>query len=393
MNTRLTVAFLMFLVATVCYGHGWDNEDQTYEDPRGHDDEQFRHFHAGGNFYSCRVEDGHTISVPSEGDAVWLHRAYQACSNVGTTQVRRVCSEYGPPDQDEVGARECLRYDDWAVVISNVPPPPPEPVVEPVVPEPIVVPKPIVNITPVPQPTPLVIYTPTPVPQPTVVVETEVPTPEPEIIPEPIVTTQYTMVFPEGVSLLHLPIISQDITHFTALFGALGDNVNVIAGLRSTVMLWSVITSSPSPHDEWISSSRGFLVDMETQATLELIAVQRPYGYSMMYLNPGMNLVGVPRQSEALQTVGDFYRRFPGVTSVKGLDTDIDFMLPIQDDWFVELDRDTAIDGTTGYMIESGTDSQYPVWGTQWTVTASAAPGVAKGRRSIVTSWGAIKAQ
>ena len=122
MTAKFVAMLSLFLIPTLCFAHGFDTPTQTYEDPRGHDDLEFRHFHAGGNFYSCRVEDGHTVSVPSEGDAVWLHRAYQRCANVGTTQVQRVCSEYGPPDPGEVGARECLRYDDWAVVISNVPP-------------------------------------------------------------------------------------------------------------------------------------------------------------------------------------------------------------------------------------------------------------------------------
>ena len=278
-------------------------------------------------------------------------------------------------------------------------PPPPEPVVEPVVP------KPIVNTPLVPQRTrrPVVYTTPTPAsikPQPSTTPKPDIPvatipdviiTPEPEVIPEPPpVMTRHTMVFPEGVSLLHLPIESQ-ITHLSSLFGALGDSVNVIAALRPTVQFWAVVTSENPRVNEWISSYRGLLVDMESEMSLELVGIERPNSYATIYVKQGRNLIGVPRQSNALETVGDLYRRFPGVTSVKGLDSEIDFMLPIQDDWFVELDRDTVIDGTTGYMIESDTDSQYTVWGTQWTVTAYAAPGVFPMPRNIVTSWGAIK--
>ncbi len=219
---------------------------------------------------------------------------------------------------------------------------------------------------------------------------------EPDVVPidVPVVPVRYTMVFPEGTSLLHLPVRPDGISHLTDLFASLGANVNAIGALRPTVQLWSIVTSPQSLHDEWISRHRGILVNMESETTLELTGIARPYGYDFIYLKQGRNLIGVPRQSDALETVGDFYRVFRHVTSVKGLDSDITFSLPIQDDWFVELDRDTVIDGTTGYMIESDTDDVYPVWGTQWTYEPpSAAPGVDQWRyyQNMATTWGALK--
>ena len=105
-----------------------------------------------------------------------------------------------------------------------------------------------------------------------------------------------------------------------------------------------------------------------------------------------MNLIGVPRQAEALETVSDFYRIFPGILSVKSIPANIEYDMPSEIDWewFVDLDDDVPIESTVGYMIESDGDDEYPLWGTQWVEPVMAAPGIT---RNIVTTWGALKAQ
>ena len=218
-----------------------------------------------------------------------------------------------------------------------------------------------------------------------------------EVISTPVVSipdvmVHYSMTFPKGISALHLPI-KPEVFYFTDLFETLGDdNVNWIFALRPTVQHWTHVMSVNSRQNEWISEYRGFVAYMENEATIELTAVERQYGYTFMYLRDGMNLIGVPRQAEALKTVGDFYQRFPGILSVKGIPADVEYDMPseIDWDWFVDLDDDVPIQGTVGYMIESDGDDQYALWGTQWTEPVMAAPGIT---RNIAIMWGELKSK
>ena len=156
------------------------------------------------------------------------------------------------------------------------------------------------------------------------------------------------------------------------------------------------MASVNSGHDEWISTNyRGFVAYMEDEATIELTAYKKPYGYDTMYLWDGMNLIGVPRQAEALETIGDFYRIFPNIVSVKSIPEDVAFDVAsrIELEWFVDLDDDVAISPTAGYMIESDGNDEYPLWGTQWVDMPMAAPGVVRMPYNIVTTWGKVKSR
>ena len=244
----------------------------------------------------------------------------------------------------------------------------------------------------------VVVPTPTPAPTPYVPPTSDVPaeTIPDEVIPIPVVSipdvmVHYSMIFPKGISALHLPI-KPNVFYLTDLFEALGDDVNWISALRPTVQAWSHVASSPSGHDEWISNYRGFVTYMENEAVIELTAVEKHYGYTMMYLKDGLNLVGVPRQAEALETIGDFYRAFPNIVSIKSIPKDVEFGVASRIDWewFALLDDDVIISPTTGYMIEHNGNDEYPLWGTQWVEPVMAAPGIT---RNIVTTWGALKSK
>ena len=202
------------------------------------------------------------------------------------------------------------------------------------------------------------------------------------------------MTFPQGVSALHLPFPSARVRYFTDLYYFLGDdNVHFLAALRPTVQVWSVVRSVESLHDEWISPHRGFVANMGNKVALELALDNPRYGYTMMYLKTGYNLVGVPRRSPVLETVADFFDVFPTVESVKGLDPNIE--VGIDDTpsvgWFIDLDGDTEIDCCTAYLLYSNDDAQYPVWGFPWHYEpSSAAPGIWRVGKLAVT-WGGLK--
>ena len=88
------------------------------------------------------------------------------------------------------------------------------------------------------------------------------------------------------------------------------------------------------------------------------------YGYDMIYLKDGMNLIGVPRNSEYLAIVSDFFVVFDCVAWVEVLiDSETQILYhPALESMEVEstLDRDTEISPTQGYMLMSLDD---PVWG------------------------------
>ena len=181
----------------------------------------------------------------------------------------------------------------------------------------------------------------------------------------------YTMVFPEGVNSLHLPFKPYTAFYFTDLFELLEDeNVNSIAALRPTVQLWSIISSSPSVHDEWISRNRGFLIDMEEIVEVTFIRDAYNYGYDIIYLKDGMNLIGVPRDSEYLAVVGDFFVVFDCVAWVEVMidgETQILYHPALESTQLEStLDGDTEISPTQGYMVMSLDDDEYPVWGDPW---------------------------
>ena len=181
----------------------------------------------------------------------------------------------------------------------------------------------------------------------------------------------FTMTFPEGVNSLHLPFKPYTAFYFTDLFELLeDDNTNAIAALRPTVQIWSIISNSPSVHDEWISRYRGFLIDMEETVEVTFIRDAYNYGYDMIYLKDGMNLIGVPRDSEYLAIVSDFFVVFDCVAWVEVMidgETQILYHPALESVQLVStLDGDTEISPTQGYMVMSLDDDEYPVWGDPW---------------------------
>ena len=108
------------------------------------------------------------------------------------------------------------------------------------------------------------------------------PTYEPELQPIPDPHVSYSMTFPAGVNSLHLPCKPRKSFFFTDLVNLLGDvNVNSISALRPTVQQWTIITSSHSVHNEWISPQRGFVADMKNTVTVDL--VREPDGGGVRY--------------------------------------------------------------------------------------------------------------
>ena len=230
--------------------------------------------------------------------------------------------------------------------------------------------------------------------------------------PTPLALT-YTHVFPAGVSLQHIPLDIIDfnesgvpINSVPGVYEQLGDSVASLIASRG-VSGWTYVTYPNFPAHNAIWKSIGFVAVMREEVTVEITgtfgnwAGQPPMTYQILHLREGgLTLLGVPLQSASLRTVGDFYTFFPNVESVMGIDPDLEIdttetPIRVQDDWFVELDRDTVIDGHTSYLIRSDGAAQRTLWGVPWAHddTPSAAPPAEQWAfyKKMAMTWGRIK--
>ena len=196
------------------------------------------------------------------------------------------------------------------------------------------------------------------------------PTYQPEVQPIPDPHVSYSMTFPAGVNSLHLPFKPRKSFFFTDLVNLLGDvNVNSISALRPTVQAWTVVTSSHSVHNEWISVYRGFVADMKNEVVVDLVREPTNYGYNIIRLAEGQNLIGVPRESSQLELVSDFFVVFDSVVWVELIENG-ETRTRFRPQFTTEtstLDGDTPILPTHGcYMLMSLEDDEYAIWGNAW---------------------------
>ncbi|MDE0503275.1 MAG: hypothetical protein OXI86_04260 [Candidatus Poribacteria bacterium] len=224
-------------------------------------------------------------------------------------------------------------------------------------------------------------------------------------------TFSYHHTFPAGVSTQHIPLDILDVNQSGApistvpgVFDRLGDSAASLIASRG-VSGWTYVTRPDTPAHDAIGKSIGFVAVMHEEVTVEITGTfggwtgSSPTAYQILYLRPGgLTLLGVPLRSASLQTVGDFFTFFSNVESVMGIDPDLeidttDTPIRVEDDWFVELDEDTVIEGHTSYLIRSDGAAQRALWGVPWAYElSSAAPGARRaGDKKTATTWGAIK--
>ena len=280
-------------------------------------------------------------------------------------------------------------------------PPTPEPEPPTPEPEPPVVDPPVSTSDPDPP-----ISTPISPPPRTPPVVTPPDPPEPIVEPEPVpvkpivlpLTMRYEHTFPAGVSLQHIPLDIEGLNSVPGVFNLLVDDVIQLVASRG-ISGWTHIRYSNHPAINAIWKSIGFVAVMDNEVT---IPMEGTFGgwqgttksvYAHLYLRDGgLTLLGVPVRSKYLETVGDFWKFFDNVISVKGINPSVSIEDRVSDDWFVELDPDTLIDCCTSYLIESDGGDQRALWGVPWAYEASAAaPGVVAGPHLMATTWAAIK--
>ena len=221
----------------------------------------------------------------------------------------------------------------------------------------------------------------------------------------------YEHTFPKGVSLQHIPLDIIDfnesgiaVNSVPGVFDQLDDSVASLIASRGSSG-WTYVTYSDSPAHNAIWKSIGFVAVMHEEVMAQ---IKGRFGgwtgesasvYHEIHLRSGgLTLLGVPVKSQSLMTVSDFFTYFRNVESVKGINPDLDIEVldrpfRITDDWFVELDGDTEINGYTAYLIASDGAEVRALWGLPWVYENSpqAAPGIMPMSRTLITTWGRVK--
>ena len=222
----------------------------------------------------------------------------------------------------------------------------------------------------------------------------------------------YNHTFPAGVSLQHVPLDIIDfntsgiaVNSVPGVFDQLGNSVALLIASRG-VSGWTYVTYPDFPSHSAIWKSIGFIAVMDEEVTVQIEGTfggwtgAYPRAYHILHLREGgLTLLGVPLRSTSLETVGDFYTLFGNVQSVMGIDPDLEIdttetPIRVQDDWFVELDRDTVIDGHTSYLIRSDGGAQKVLWGMPWAhEPPSSAPSAEQWAyyKKMAMTWGAVK--
>ena len=224
----------------------------------------------------------------------------------------------------------------------------------------------------------------------------------------------YDHTFPAGVSLQHIPLDIIDfnksgiaVNSVPGVFDRLGNSVALLIASRG-VSGWTHVTYPDFPSHNAIWKSIGFVAVMHEKVMVEITGTfggwtgHAPTAYQILYLRQGgLTLLGVPLRSASLETVGDFYTFFGNVESVMGIDPNLEIdtaetPIRVQDDWFVELDGDTVIDGYTSYLIRSDGAAQRTLWGVPWAyddAPSASAPAAEQWAyfKKIATTWGRMK--
>ena len=120
-------------------------------------------------------------------------------------------------------------------------------------------------------------------------------------------TLSYTSTLPAGISLFHVPLDEEGLDTVGDLEAKLGDNVNLLIIYDGT--LWNSRSS-----DVMITSDLGILVSLSAETTVMFEGNAWGGGSSMISLQAGSNLVGLPVDDDRVTNVSDIMGLFAAGT-------------------------------------------------------------------------------
>ena len=194
---------------------------------------------------------------------------------------------------------------------------------------------------------------------------------------------QFTLSIPAGTHAIHVPL---DVTHIDGeagtietvgnLYDALGDSVNFIITLGADGNWMSYLgdESAGSMADAEIGDDTGLIAVMKSAATLELTGnALGAGGYSMVSINVGNNLVGVPLDPVGDMMISDALVEGVGAIAVSKAAGDGFHTIQAAGDT-----GDGPVMGGVGYIVVATAASSIPIYGSAWENEGAvmAAPGV-----------------
>ena len=177
----------------------------------------------------------------------------------------------------------------------------------------------------------------------------------------------FTSMLPTGTFLFHVPLDDADITTVADLKEKIGDTVNLVLFWNSAESRWD-----SNSDDVMVTADLGLVLNMsaETPVIFEGDSWGGTTGTSMLTLEAGPNLIGLPVNDSRVVNVSDIAELFPagvvasvlnsGLTAVDGAD-DPD---------------DGPVAGDEAYLVTASTGDTVPLAGSGWSNgdDAAAAP-------------------
>ena len=178
-------------------------------------------------------------------------------------------------------------------------------------------------------------------------------------------TLSYTSMIPAGISLFHVPLDVEGLDTVGDLKGMIGNGSNLAIVYDHATGSWNSRSD-----DVVITADLGIVLSMGSATTLTLEGEAWDSGASMISLQAGSNLIGLPVNDPRVTNVSDIAGLFDeGVVSTIVISTDGGFEL-------VSDTTDAAVMGDAAYLVTASAAGTATLLGDGWTYSgmAGAAP-------------------
>ena len=181
----------------------------------------------------------------------------------------------------------------------------------------------------------------------------------------------FTSMIPAGTSLFHVPLDVEGLDTVGDLKMMLGDAVSVIT-VRTPPGSEAEWDSSSGNEDVMITADLGIILSMTAEVSLTFEGAAWGGGISMINLNAGRNLVGLPVDDPGVNNVSDI------ITLAAGAVTNI--IVSTDDGLFAAVlapgdSADGPVMGDAAYFVTATSATTIPLLGEGWSNgTAAAAP-------------------
>ena len=168
-------------------------------------------------------------------------------------------------------------------------------------------------------------------------------------------TLSYTSMIPAGISLYHVPLDVDGLDTVGDLKEMLGDAVSLVIVYDHATSSWSSTSD-----DVMITADLGVVLSMASATTLTLEGETWDDGASMISLQAGPNLIGLPVDAPNVTNVSDISSLFDGGVVLTII------MLTADGFELVSATSDSAVMGDAAYLVTAISATTIPLLGEGW---------------------------